>query len=135
MLCFVFSQESSVFILIYFFLYYYLVLTSILGTNITCVSGMESEQNQVVRYRTDGRPMHNRGIALLRHRTITIVIARSHHRSIDPDLTGAIVKYVALSGFHRQESYVIIFKMIPKTIYFMKCIFKCDLNTMCFSYY
>lgn len=40
-------------------------------------------------------------IAPLLHRHHTSIIEFSRHRSIDPNLDGAIVNYIALSGFHK----------------------------------
>ena len=42
----------------------------------------------------------HRTIAPLLHRHHTGVIEFSRHRSIDPNLDGAIVNYMALTGFH-----------------------------------
>lgn len=54
------------------------------------------------QHRTTSSSHHrHRTIASLLHRHHTSVIEFSRHRSIDPDLDGAIVNYIALSGFHK----------------------------------
>lgn len=56
------------------------------------------------QHRTTSSSHHRyRTIAPLLHRHHTSVIEFSRHRSIDPNLDGAIVNYLALSGFHTKR--------------------------------
>lgn len=55
----------------------------------------------------------------LYHRHHTIIIAPSHFHSIDQDLDGAILNYMALSGFHSINVFVIVPMCVEKTYAFL----------------